>query len=319
MKSLKWSFKACLAEAKKYKTRKEWRENSPGSIAAALKKGWYDDCCSHMQLIKPGPEVKWTFEICHSAALNYKTRSEWNDNDRPTYSAASRYGWLEACCQHMGEDKNKQNLKWTLETCIGEAKKYKSFGAWRRMSKGSYRAAERKGWLDECREHLNVDGGWTFEACVEKAKEFKTRTAWQNNCSKSYKVAKKHGWFESCCEHMKAKRGPSPKWTLDECRIEASKYSSRSEWQQRSRASYEFAKMEGRLDECCKHMDTIKKWTFDECLIIAERYKTRTEWETSHPASVGAARKHGWYDDCCKHMGPLRGPSAIIGVTNSLR
>jgi hypothetical protein len=45
-----WQIKEnCIEEARKYKTRSEWQENSNGSKKAAKENGWYDECTAHMK------------------------------------------------------------------------------------------------------------------------------------------------------------------------------------------------------------------------------------------------------------------------------
>jgi len=42
-----WTFEKCKEDALKYKTKIEWRANSPG-YDAAVRKEWYKECCTHM-------------------------------------------------------------------------------------------------------------------------------------------------------------------------------------------------------------------------------------------------------------------------------
>jgi hypothetical protein len=45
----KWTLDACKREARKYKSRHEWRRKSGGSYCASQKNGWLDKCCKHMK------------------------------------------------------------------------------------------------------------------------------------------------------------------------------------------------------------------------------------------------------------------------------
>jgi len=45
-----WSYERCKVDAKKYKSRSEWQENSGSAYIKAHLKGWLDECCSHMEM-----------------------------------------------------------------------------------------------------------------------------------------------------------------------------------------------------------------------------------------------------------------------------
>jgi hypothetical protein len=43
-----WTLERCMEEARKYKTKAEWYNNSNRSYIAALKRNFFDECSSHM-------------------------------------------------------------------------------------------------------------------------------------------------------------------------------------------------------------------------------------------------------------------------------
>lgn len=45
----KWTLEACMTEARKYKRRSDWYKGSQSSYAKALKMGWLEECCTHME------------------------------------------------------------------------------------------------------------------------------------------------------------------------------------------------------------------------------------------------------------------------------
>ena len=96
-----WSKERCIEESLKYKTKKEWRDNNISSLTCAIKKGWEDECCSHMEedLIKPAGY--WSKERCLEEALKYKTRNEWKNNCVAALCAAKKKGWYVECTKHM--------------------------------------------------------------------------------------------------------------------------------------------------------------------------------------------------------------------------
>jgi hypothetical protein len=102
---------------------------------------------------KQKPRGYWTLERCMEDAKQYRTRSEWQNKSPSARSIASRKGWAEQCCAHMTEGYNPRG-HWTLERCAEEALRYRSKKEWERASISSYSTAHKKGWLDQCCEHM---------------------------------------------------------------------------------------------------------------------------------------------------------------------
>ena len=97
---LKWTLEACIAEATKYQSIKEWQIANAGSYNAAHGKGWLDKCTVHMER-KLHKRNHWTLENCIKDALQYKTRRDWRLTPRSAYSTASKNKWIDLCCAHM--------------------------------------------------------------------------------------------------------------------------------------------------------------------------------------------------------------------------
>jgi uncharacterized protein YnzC (UPF0291/DUF896 family) len=139
-----WTLEECKEIALRYNTRSEWEKNDNKSYSAALRNGWLEQCCGHMEA------QHWTLEECKEIALRYKTRSEWKKNDNKSYQAAYKKGWLEQCCGHM----EAQLHNWTLEECKEIALRYKTRSEWKKNDNKSYQAALRNGWLEQCCGHM---------------------------------------------------------------------------------------------------------------------------------------------------------------------
>lgn len=89
----KVTFADCVADAKKYKTRTEW-QLSGGHYYTALRNGWREVCCAHMQ---SGRAIKWDKQTCLNDAMKYKSRYEWFSAPRSGYAAAKRLGVFDEC------------------------------------------------------------------------------------------------------------------------------------------------------------------------------------------------------------------------------
>lgn len=85
----KWNKETCYEEAKRYKTRNEFRKGNVSAYLMALKNGWLDDYVWFKVLRK-----KWNYNTCYEEAMKYKTRSEFQKGSVGAYNAALKNGWL---------------------------------------------------------------------------------------------------------------------------------------------------------------------------------------------------------------------------------
>lgn len=86
-----WTEETVTAEAKKYKTKKEFKIKSAGAFAAASKNGWLK---KYFWLNTNKPKGYWNYDTCKEAALKYNTKSEFQKGDRRGYNLAREKGWI---------------------------------------------------------------------------------------------------------------------------------------------------------------------------------------------------------------------------------
>ena len=94
---IKWTKESTEKEAKKYKTRGEFREKSVGAYGVALEKGWideYDWFVSGHQLRADRDRI-WTYERTRAEAQKYTKRSDFKIGSGSAYSAALKHKWLD--------------------------------------------------------------------------------------------------------------------------------------------------------------------------------------------------------------------------------
>lgn len=222
-----WTKEKCIEEAKRYKTKKEWQENSEASYTRAHKNKWIDECCEHMLSPK-----KLTLEDCKNNALNYIKKHDWMNNSRAFYSKASREGWIDLCCQHMTNKEVKDPGYWTKERCVEEAKRYKTKIEWYKNSQSSYAIAGKRKWMHYCTGHMietkKINGYWTKERCIEDALKYKTIKDWMNNSFTSYSKSCRNKWILECTSHMNIKK---TSFTKEECENESIKFKTKSAWE----------------------------------------------------------------------------------------
>jgi len=152
-----WTKERCAQEAKKYKSRSEFRNAPGGAYGAACRGGFYDEICSHMESLRK-PNNYWTRARCAAAAKKYSSRTEFQKSvDRMAYVTAHRKGFLDDICSHMISS-TKPHGYWTKKRCIEEAKKYCTRNELNKGSKTAYNVLRKKGWLDEACSHMKKVG-----------------------------------------------------------------------------------------------------------------------------------------------------------------
>jgi len=151
-----WTKERCVEDAKKCKTRNEWKKKKPSGYSASIKNGCLEECCKHMNNRSASssnhkPKGYWTKERCIEDAKKYKTRKEWQKKSSSAYGSAFKNGWIDECCKHM---KQPSRLYWTKERCIEDAKKCKTRTEWYNKKLSGYYTASKNGWVDECCKHM---------------------------------------------------------------------------------------------------------------------------------------------------------------------
>jgi predicted GIY-YIG superfamily endonuclease len=217
-----WNDKArCKEEAIKYKTIKEFRENSGEAYKSIIRNGWWDELCSKLIYTT----ANWNKNNVLAEALKYKHRSDFSDISPGAYASAVRNGWLDEACLHMtSKTSSKERYIYVFEfednhAYIGlsfDVKERKNSHTSSKDSKvyqhikktnSNYNlivlegpipikhAGEREGYyIDKYRENnwniLNVGkagvlGGsktyWTKSRCINYANKFKTLSEFKEN------------------------------------------------------------------------------------------------------------------------------------------
>ena len=90
MTEIKWTYEACYEEAKRYKTRGEFREKNPYAYGLSLRKKWIDEYYWFAPSITG---LKNTKEKCMKIALGCKTLKEFITKHYSIYQKARENGW----------------------------------------------------------------------------------------------------------------------------------------------------------------------------------------------------------------------------------
>ena len=94
---------------------------------------------------------------------------------------------------------------WTFELLQAEAAEYSSRNAFNKGSRQAYKAAWRRGILDDICGHMNrpkSDRKWTLEAQKIEALKYQTRTEFSQKAKGAYGAAQEMGCIDIVCNHM---------------------------------------------------------------------------------------------------------------------
>jgi hypothetical protein len=100
-----WNFELVKKEASKYKTRKDFQENSKGAYLYAFRSNILDEICSHMD---SGRGI-WNFELTQKEALKYESKKDFERDSCGAYCFAYRNGYLDEVCNHMIDNAKTDN------------------------------------------------------------------------------------------------------------------------------------------------------------------------------------------------------------------
>jgi hypothetical protein len=336
-----WDFNSCWEEAKKYSTKKAFRENSGSAYAHASESKFLDKICGHMEVL--GNEYKrmiYAYEFPDNhvyVGLTYnegKRKYEHSYEKRgPVYKHVERTG-LKPVYVKLHDFVSKERAAKLEDRFI---KKYRA-----------------EGWIT-----LNgVKGGalggneryWTFEKCQEIALGYnrKEDLRWAPGLGGLYNAARKNGWWDQICSHM---TGGNRKWTKEKvieaarkCKYvgefqnkygaayraakegnylaqvqsflkkklnywndetvftEAQKYMTIAEFQRGCSGAYQYAQKHGLIQNISGHMRKLTLWDYELCEKEAKKYKRKIDFMKQSGSCYQHAREKGFLDDICSHM-----------------
>lgn len=293
----------CHLEAIKYTSRSKFQRGSRRAYAAAYRKGWLDEVCSHMKrLVKPNGY--WTKERCHAEALKHLTKRDFKKHALHPYIAAHRNRWLKEICTHMiplGNDKKRMIYAYEFP------KKVVYVGLtddllerdWNHRNKENspvYRYFKKTNDVPD----LSPLTGYLP---VEKAQKM------EDEFVKKYEA---EGWQILNVNEAGALGGSILKWTKEKCREEALKYPNLKAFSLGSPGAYNRAWSEEWLDEISGHMKKPRqynlKWTKKACYQEALKFSSLKEFREKAPVAYGTVASRKWLGEICSHLSKEKRP-----------
>jgi len=106
---VKWTKIECEKVAKKCKNKTEFYKKYSGAAGTALKMGWLDEVCSHMEeiYVKRG---QWNnYENCLEEAKKQKTKTNFRINSSGAFKSCVKNEWKEKIWEEMKWNKQKNS------------------------------------------------------------------------------------------------------------------------------------------------------------------------------------------------------------------
>ena len=293
----KWTAEKILIDAQRFKSKSQWKANSPQAYKGSKKLGIFEKAVKHMHLIGSKYNrclysikvrrkkiiyigLTYNFEDRIKAHLKTKrfkklSRSNLIIKQLSNYIDKEKAAKLEIQTikefkfkgyillnTHSGGGLGGSDLMWTKEKIIQSAKKFNHKMKWKESEPGAYASARKKKILNEVTSHmkiLNPKGKWTRKTVISDALKYSSRSQWMKQSSGAYESAKNNGWFDNAVKHM-VRPDMTMKWTIEKIKIDALKFKTKKHWHNHSSGAYGAAKKKGIFEEVTQHMkDLIKK------------------------------------------------------------
>jgi hypothetical protein len=212
-----------------------------------------------------------TFEKIKNIAKTCGTKTEFHKKHYKLYQYVMQMGWKDKLTKILPHKR-----KWTFETLMQEAQKYKTRGEFMRANISAYNVALKSKKYKEIIAHMGEkkrfepETKWTFEKVKEiyaKCKSLKQLR--EKYGQKVIASTIRSGWHDELSKHFIKEPRPNLKWTFEKVRDEAKKYKSRKEFGLKSPSAYQKALEMKWMDAISGHMKLgYTKWTKEKMLDI---------------------------------------------------
>ena len=249
MAANKWTYEACLEEAKRYNSRTEFQKANGSAYQAAARNGWLDEY--DWLVVVKAPNGYYDYERCLEIAKQCSSKSEMGKKNPTAYRYARNNGWVKDYTWFLSthEKMSKSFTKWTQEKCFEEAQQYKSRGEFKKNNSSAYSVARKKGWLDSY-DWFEVlwEKKWNYESCKAESKKYFTRGEFSEKSPSAWAVAKKNGWIEEY-SWLELKKHENGFWTREACFEVAKQCTCVKEMYLLNGSAYNAARTEGWIKD----------------------------------------------------------------------
>ena len=296
-----WTYENCYEEAKKYKSKFDFKLAAPRAYTKARENGWLIEYNWFTPIRKD--LGYWTKKQCYEEAKEYKTKTEFMEGSPTAYSKSLKNGWNIDYTWFTNDQLNVYNGK------VDSIYSY-FFEEQNAVYVGRTLMRRQK---DRDREHLyKIDRDAVAKFAKENNCSVPSMVIIEDNLTLEEGQERERFWIEEykrqgyiILNKAATGRGTSSlgmighgKWNRKSCYREAQKYHSAHEFEKANSSAYNAARRNGWLKDY-DWFDVLwgKKWDKESCFEEAKKYKTRGEFRKGSGGAYNKACKMGWLDD----------------------
>ena len=206
-----WNKEKCYKEAQKYKTKIEFKNQSPSAYAASVKNKWIDEFTWIVSTRNPNYGKSYTIDELNLIAEQCYNRTELKTKFYHAYNFAKKNNLLDKIIYksyYTKENQNKINKwvtkpnKYTYDSLFKIAQNYKTLNEFALNEQSAYVTAICRGWIKDYKWLQRKKHFYTNEECWEIAKQCETITEFIEKDKGAYQFAikndliKTYHWFK---------------------------------------------------------------------------------------------------------------------------
>ena len=294
-----WTYKRCYLEAKKYKTKEDFRKSNQSAARTARKNGWIKD---YIWFEEP---FHWTKSLCEMEARKYSTKRAFRNGNGGAYIYAHKHGLLNSF--DWFEELKKPKGYWTKERCEEEARKYKTKGEFVKGCSSAHHAAVVNGWLDDydwfIDQRLDVVKGKIDSVYVYVFEDTKVAYVGRTLMRRQKKRDKEHIFNldnDNVAKYAMKMNIPVPPMQIIESGLTLKEGLDREDYWRKWYEQQGYTMLNRLATGIGKgSLGGIShgKWNRKSCYEEAKKYKSATEFEKNNGSAYEAARRNEWLKD----------------------
>ena len=299
-KRRKWTHDKCQNEARKYKTKQEFRKGNAGAYKYASDNGLLKTFDWFKEIRKPNGY--WTRERCEKESRKYNSKKDFSKGCPAAHAAAERRGWLNDFSWLVKKrfDIEKDRIDSVYVYIFEEFKvAYVGRTLMRRQKKRD-------------KEHIfNIEADNVARYAKKHHVSVPPMTILESDLTLEEGLEREDYWRKWYEQHGytmlnriatgvgKGSLGAigQGKWNRRTCREEALKYKSASEFEVNSSGAYAAALRNGWLKDYSWFAVLKKGWDKETCLKEAKKYNTRGDFCNGCNGAYIKSLKEGWIDE----------------------
>ena len=287
----------CRAEALRYETRKEFREDCSKIYNFICKNNWLEELCNHQKCEKTNGF--WTKDMCHEKALECKTNTEFKNKYPSAYASSLRNKWL---CDIRGHFEVQGNLHKRFIYAYEFPDNHVYVGLTCNIEKRKKNHLIKGAVFNYCAESNLEPIFIQISLLPIEVEEAKKQEGYYLNKYIS------NGWIPLNKAKVGAIGNAKIKWTMEKLQEEALKYTTKKEFRKYSESAYSTAKRYKIINDICKHMNYKESkgsnyWTYENCKNEALKYNNKKDFYTLSSSAYGASIRNNWLENIYKEVG----------------